>query len=153
MTNNNYHDNNRDLKVMSGEQAQSSVELALMESQSALEVKLKHLRDAYEQGFIDEIAYSAKRLEIEGLMQAFNQCADTEEKLIKLQHLLDAGILAQGEFEMKRSELIHESSHSEMEVQISKLNAALACGILTQEEYEIQKLAIKQKSELSNQIK
>lgn len=142
-----------DHKVMFGEKAKSSVEVAFNESQSALEVKLKHLRDAYDQGFIDEIAYNTKRLEIEGLMRASNQSADTEEKLMKLKNLLDAGILTQGEFEMKKAELIRESSHSEVEVQISKLNAALASGILTQEEYESKKLAIKQKSELSSKIK
>ncbi|BAY25948.1 hypothetical protein NIES2100_57580 [Calothrix sp. NIES-2100] len=142
-----------DQKVMFGEKPKSAQEVAVMQSQSSLEEKLKQLRDAYDQGFIDEIAYNAKKLEIEGQMRASKQSAGTEEKLMKLKSLLDAGILSQGEFEMKKAELIRESSNSELEVQISKLNAALASGILSQEEYEMKKSAIKQQSELAAKIK
>jgi hypothetical protein len=142
-----------DQKIMFGEKPKSPQEVAAIQSQNSLEEKLKQLRDAYDQGFIDEIAYNAKKLEIEGQMRASKQNAGTEEKLIKLKSLLDAGILSQGEFEMKKAELMRESSNSELEAQISKLNAALAAGILSQEEYESKKLAIEKQSELAGKIK
>ena len=142
-----------DQKVMFGEKPKSAQELAVMQSQNSSEEKLKQLRDAYEQGFIDEIAYNAKKLEIEGQMRTSTQNAGTEEKLTKLKSLLDAGILSRGEFEMKKAELMRESSNSELEAQISKLNAALAAGILSQEEYESKKSAIENQSELAGKIK
>lgn len=142
-----------DQKIMFGEKPKSAQELAVIQSQSTLEEKLKQLRDAYDQGFIDEIAFNAKKLEIEGQMRNAKQSAGTEEKLMKLKSLLDAGILSQGEFEMKKAELIRESSNSELDAQISKLNAALAAGILNQEEYERKKAAIEIQSELAAKIK
>ncbi|MFQ4146323.1 SHOCT domain-containing protein [Chlorogloeopsis sp. ULAP02] len=142
-----------DQKVMFGEKAKSTQELVVMKTQSTLEEKLKQLKDAYEQGFIDEVAYNTKKLEMEAQMQASKQNANTEEKLIKLKGLLDAGILSQGEFEMKKAELMRESSNSELDAQISKLNAAVAAGVLTQEEYESKKAAIEKQSELAAKIK
>jgi hypothetical protein len=142
-----------DQKVMFGEKPKSPQQLAVIRSQSSLEEKLKHLRDAYDQGFIDEIAYNTKKLEIEGHTRTSKQSAETEEKLMKLKSLLDAGILSQGEFEMKKAEFIRESSNSELEPQISKLNAALAAGILSQEEYESKKASIEKQSELATKIK
>lgn len=142
-----------DQKVMFGEKAKSGQELVVIKTQSTLEDKLKQLRDAYDQGFIDEVAYNAKKLEIENKMRATQQDAKTEEKLMKLKSLLDAGILNQGEFEMKKAELMRESSNTELDAQISKLNAALAAGILTQEEYESKKGLIHRESELAGKIK
>jgi hypothetical protein len=142
-----------DSKVMFGEKAKSAQELAVIKSQNTLEEKLKQLRDAYDQGFIDEIAYNAKKLELESQMRNSKQNAETEEKLMKLKGLLDAGILSQGEFEMKKAELMRESSSSETEAQISKLNAALAAGVLTQEEYDSKKAIIEKQSELTGKIK
>lgn len=141
-----------DQKVMFGEKPKSAQELAVIQSQSSLEEKLKQLRDAYDQGFIDEIAYNAKKLEIEGQMRTSKQNAGMEEKLMKLKSLLDAGILSQGEFEMKKAELMRESSNSELDAQISKLNAALAAGILSQEEYESKKSVIEKQSELAGRL-
>jgi hypothetical protein len=142
-----------DQKIMFGEKAKSVQEMAVMQSQEALQSKLTQLKDAYEQGFIDEIAYNAKKLEIEGQIRASKQSADIEEKLMKLKNLLDAGILSQGEFEMKKAELMRESSNSELEAQISKLNAALAAGILSQDEYDTKRAAIEKQSELTGKIK
>ena len=142
-----------DSKVMFGEKAKSAQELAVIKSQNTSEEKLTQLRDAYEQGFIDEIAYNAKKLEIESQRRTSKQDAKTEDKLMKLKELLDAGILSQGEFEIKKAELIRESSNSEIESQVSKLNAALAAGILTQEEYETKKAVIEKQSELAGKIK
>jgi|GEM_PF-707313 len=142
-----------DQKVMFGEKPKSAQELAVIQSHTNLTVKLKQLKDAYDQGFIDEIAYNAKKLEIEAQMRTSKQNAGTEEKLMKLKSLLDAGILSQGEFEMKKAELMREPSNSELEAQISKLNAALAAGILTQDEYESKKSAIEKQSELGGKIK
>jgi hypothetical protein len=142
-----------DQKVMFGEKPKSAQEVASLQSQNDLEAKLKQLRDAYDQGFIDEIAYNAKKLEIEGKMRASKQSSGVEEKLMKLKSLLDTGILTQGEFEMKKVELMRDSSNSESEAQISKLNAALAAGILSQEEYESKKSAIENQSELVGKIK
>ncbi|WGV25174.1 SHOCT domain-containing protein [Halotia branconii] len=142
-----------DQKVMFGEKPKSPQQLAVMQSHSSLEEKLKQLKDAYDQGFIDEIAYNAKKLEIEGQMRASKQGAEIEEKLMKLKSLLDAGILSKGEFEMKKAELMRESSNSELETQISKLNAALAAGILSQEEYESKKATIEKQSDLVTKIK
>lgn len=112
-----------DQKVMFGEKAKSVQELVVLKTQNTLEEKLKQLRDAYDQGFIDEIAYNAKKLEIEGQVRVTQQNAGTEEKLMKLKSLLNAGILSQGEFEMKKAELMREPSNSELDAQISKLNA------------------------------
>lgn len=142
-----------DQKVIFGEQAKSTQELSVIQSQNALEGKLKQLREAYEQGFIDEIAYNAKKLEFEGQMRSSKQNTEVEDKLTKLKSLLDAGILSQGEFEMKKAELMRESSSSELDAQISKLNAALAAGILTQEEYDAKKSIIEKQSELAGKIK
>ncbi|MBD2326831.1 SHOCT domain-containing protein [Alkalinema sp. FACHB-956] len=142
-----------DQKVMFGEKSKSVQELAVLKAQSSAEEKLKQLSDAYSQGFIDEIAYNAKKLELEGQMRSTQQDAKTEEKLMKLKSLLDAGILSQGEFEMKKSELMRESSSSELNAQVSKLNAAFAAGILTQEEYESKKSAIEKEAELTSRIK
>jgi hypothetical protein len=140
-------------KVMFGEKAKSPQDLNVIQFQNTLEEKIKQLKDAYNQGFIDEVAYNAKKLEIEGQMRTSHQDAETEEKLMKLKSLLDAGILSQGEFEMKKSELMRNSSNSEMEAQISKLNAALAAGILTQEEYENKKTLIEKQTEIASKIK
>lgn len=142
-----------DQKVMFGEKAKSAQEMATLKAQGSLEEKLKQLRDAYDQGFLNEVAYNAKKLELEGQMRATQQNAETEEKLMKLKSLLDAGILNQGEFELKKAELMRESSNSELDAQISKLNAALAAGILTQEEYEVKKASIERESELTGRIK
>lgn len=142
-----------DQKVMFGEKAKSAQELTVIQSQNTLEDKLKQLRDAHNQGFIDEIAYNAKKLEIEAQMRSSKQGADVEEKLMKIKALLDAGILSQGEFEMKKAELVRNSSNSELEAQISKLNAALAAGILSQDEYNTKKSVIEKQSNLSGKIK
>jgi len=142
-----------DQKVMFGEKAKSAQELSTLKAQDSLEGKLKQLRDAYDQGFLNETAYNAKKLELEGQMRATNQDAETEGKLMKLKNLLDAGILSQGEFEMKKAELMRESSNSELDAQISKLNAALAADILTQEEYEIKKAVMAREYELAGKIK
>ncbi|MEH2323119.1 MAG: SHOCT domain-containing protein [Nostoc sp.] len=142
-----------DQKVMFGEKAKSVQELVVVKTKNTLEEKLKQLRNAYDQGFIDEVAYNAKKLEIEGQMRVTYQNAETEGKLIKLKSLLDAGILTQGEFEMKKAEFMREPSNSELDVQISKLNAALAAAIITQEEYESKKATIQRESELGGKIK
>ncbi|MEH2052247.1 SHOCT domain-containing protein [Nostoc sp.] len=142
-----------DQKIMFGEKAKSVQELVVLKTQNTLEDKLKQLRDAYDQGFIDEIAYNAKKLEIEGQVRVTQHNAGTEEKLMKLKSLLNAGILSQGEFEMKKAEFMRESSNSELDAQISKLNAALAAEILTQEEYESKKAAIQRESLLVGKIK
>jgi Short C-terminal domain len=142
-----------DQKVMFGEKAKSAQELNVIQSKNTLEEKLKQLGDAYDRGFIDEIAYNAKKLELEGQMRNSKLGADVEEKLIKLKALLDAGILSQGEFEMKKAELMRDSHNLELETQISKLNAALAAGILTQEEYDTKKLAIEKQSEVAGKLK
>ncbi|WP_298912737.1 SHOCT domain-containing protein [uncultured Nostoc sp.] len=142
-----------DQKVMFGEKAKSVQELVVLKTQNTLEEKLKQLKDAYDQGFIDEIAYNAKKLEIEGQVRVTQQNAGAEEKLEKLKSLVDAGILSQSEFEMKKAELMREPSNSELDAQISKLNAALAARILTQEEYESKKAAIQRESELAGKIK
>jgi Short C-terminal domain len=64
-------------------------------------------------------------LELEGQMRNSKLGADVEEKLIKLKALLDAGILTQGEFEMKKAELMRDSHNSELETQISIGNSNL----------------------------
>jgi Short C-terminal domain len=125
----------------------------VIKSQNTLEEKLKQLSDAHNQGFIDEIAYNAKKLEIEAQVRSSKQGAEVEEKLMKIKSLLDAGILSQGEFEMKKAELMREPSNSELEAQISKLNAALAAGILSQDEYSTKKSAIEKQSEFTGKIK
>lgn len=140
-------------KIIFGDKAKSAQELAVIETTSTCENKLQQLKNAYNDGFIDEIAYNAKKLEIEGRMQNSKQDIKTEEKLAKLKAFLDVGILTQGEFEMKKAELIRDSSNSELDAQISKLNAALAAGVLTQEEYNNKKSAIEEKSKLASRIK
>jgi Short C-terminal domain len=140
-------------KVMFGEKAKSDRELNVIQSNNTLEEKLKLLVDAYSQGFIDEVAYNAKKLELEGQMRNSKQGAEVEEKLMKIKSLLDAGILTQGEFEMKKAELMREPSNSELESQISKLNAAFAAGILSQDEYDTKKLAIEKQSEFAGKLK
>lgn len=142
-----------DQKVMFGEKAKSVQELAIIETKTTSENKLKQLKNAYDDGFIDEIAYNAKKLEIEGQIQNTKQDIKTEEKLAKLKALLDSGILSQGEFEMKKAELIRDSSNSELDTQVSKLNAALAAGVLTQEEYNNKKATIEEESKLASKIK
>jgi hypothetical protein len=142
-----------DQKVMFGEKPKSAQELAVAQSQKKSEEKLNQLREAYEQGFLDEIAYNKKKLEIEGQVRNSKQNAGTDEKLMKLKSLLDAGILTQGEFEMKKAELIRDSSSSDLDAQTSKLNAALAAGVLTQEEYESKKLLLQKQSEFGGKIK
>lgn len=142
-----------DQKIMFGEKAKSAQELSAIQTYDTLAGKLKQLKDAYDQGFIDEIAYNTKKLEIEGQIRASKQSSDVEERLKKLKNLLDSGILTQGEFEMKKSELMRESSNLELESQVSKLNAALSAGILSQEEYNSKKSAIEKQFELAGRIK
>jgi hypothetical protein len=142
-----------DQKIMFGEKAKSVQELTVIQSNNTLEEKLKLLMDAHNQGFIDEITYNTKKLEIEGQMRNFKQGAEVEEKITKIKSLLDAGILTQGEFEMKKAELMREPSNSELESQISKLNAAFAAGILSEDEYNNKKSAIEKQSELTGKIK
>ncbi|MDX2242548.1 MAG: SHOCT domain-containing protein [Leptolyngbyaceae cyanobacterium bins.302] len=140
-------------KVLFGEKAKSTSEMAALNAQNALNDKFKQLQIAFDQGLIDEVAYNAKKLEIEGQVRATKQDAVVEEKLMKLKNLLDSGILSQTEFEMKKAELMRESSSTELDAQISKLNAALAAGILTQEEYEQKKKILEKESTASSRLR
>jgi Short C-terminal domain len=142
-----------DQKVMFGEKAKSVTEIVTLKAKSSLQEKLQQLRDAYEQGFIDEVAYNTKRLGLEGNMRSTQQDAQIEDKLLKLKSLLDSGILSQGEFEMKKAELLRSSSTSELDAQISRLNAALNAGILTQDEYEIKKAAVEQGAAVAGKMR
>ncbi|MBD2246046.1 hypothetical protein [Nostoc sp. FACHB-888] len=51
-----------DQKVMFGEKAKSLQELVVVKTKNTLEEKIKQLKNAYDQGFIDEVAYNAKKL-------------------------------------------------------------------------------------------
>lgn len=142
-----------DQRVIFGEKTKSEQEIAISMTQDSAKEKLKQLKDAFDQGFIDEVAYNAKKIEIEGQSNAQKQEAELNEKLLKLRKALDAGILNQTEFEMKKAELTRESSHSEAEDKISRLKAALAAGILTQEEFEKKAVEIEKGFALSDKIK
>jgi hypothetical protein len=142
-----------DQKVMFGAKAKKAHEIVTSKAKNSLEVNLKQLKDAHEQGFIDEFAYNAKKIELEGQMKSSTQDAQIEDKLIKLKSLLEAGILNQGEFEMKKAELLRSSSSSELDTQLSRLNAALASGVLTQEEYDAKRVKVEKEFELTGKMR
>ncbi len=91
--------------------------------------KLKQLQDAYDQGFIDEVAYQAKKKEIEHKAQDQLKNNELNDKLLKLKNALDSGILSSEEYEKKKAELISQSSHAELDNKLSQLRGALASAI------------------------
>ncbi len=140
-------------KVIFGEKVKSEQEITVLKSQESVKEKLRQLKEAFDQGFIDEVAYNAKKIEIEGQGNAQKQEAELNEKLVKLKKALDAGVLNQTEFEMKKAELTRESSHSEVDDKLSRLKAALAAGILTQDEFQAKAAEIEKEFAFSAKLK
>ncbi len=140
-------------KVIFGEKMKSQQEIAVLKVQESIEQKLKQLQEAFEQGFIDEVAYNAKKIELEN--KALDRKKDTElnEKLSKLKNALDAGVLTSTEYEIKKAELMAQSSNVELESKLSQLKAALAAGILTQEEFDRKASEIQQQLGFSEKLK
>jgi hypothetical protein len=142
-----------DQKVMFGDKAKSEHEITTLQAQEAAQEKLKQLKDAFDQGFIDEVAYNAKKLEIEAQVNAQKKETELNEKILKLKKALDAGILSQTEFELKKAELTRETSHSETDGKISRLKAALAAGILSQDEFDKKVADIEKEFAMSDKLK
>ena len=123
-------------KIIFGEKAKSHTEIVTLKAQESVEDKLKKLQDVFEQGFIDEVAYHAKRRDLENQKLDQKNNHQLNEKLTKLKSALDAGILSQTEYETKKAELVAQSSNAELDSKLSQLKAALATGIITQEEFD-----------------
>jgi Short C-terminal domain len=123
-------------KIIFGEKAKSQTEIVALKTQESVEDKLKKLQDVFEQGLIDEVAYHAKRRDLENQKLDQKNNHQLNEKLMKLKSALDAGILSQTEYETKKTELVAQSSNAELDSKLSQLKAALATGIITQEEFE-----------------
>lgn len=139
--------------VIFGEKVKSEQEIAVLKTQESVAEKLRQLKEAFDQGFIDEVSYNAKKIEIESQGNVQKKESELNEKLLKLKNALDAGILNQTEFDMKKAELTRESSHSETEDKISRLKAALAAGILTQDEFDIKAAEIEKEFTFSDKLK
>lgn len=136
-----------DHQITFGEKPKSVQELSVQQSQEVSEVKLRQLKEAYDQKLIDERTYTTKKLEIEQQMISDKQRADLETKLQKLKGLFEEGILSQAEYEAKKAELM-PAADLEKESKFAKLEAAFNAGILSQEEFEAKKIALEKQAKL-----
>lgn len=98
--------------------------------------KLRQLREAYQNGYINEAAYDAKKLALESQTQTPSHSSSAQ--IAKLRELLNAGILNQDEFAAKKQEL-ERGQNLDSTSPATKLSAALAAGVITREEYEFKK--------------
>lgn len=135
-----------DQKVMFATKVQSVDEIAG-------EQKLQQLKEEFDQGFIDEAAYLAKKQEIENQSVDQKKNAELNEKLVKLKNALDAGILTQEEYETKKAELMGQTSNTELDNKLAQLRTALAAGILTQAEFDMKSAAIQQEVAFAEKLK
>ena len=125
-------------RIQYGAKAKTTHEQQVANSQTALNDKLRQLREAYDNGFITESAYNAKKLGLESQSHASMELSAAQTQMAKLQELLDAGILSSDEFEAKKRE-VEQGFHLERETSTAKLSAALTAGVITQQEYDIKK--------------
>ena len=128
-------------RIQYGVKAKGSHEQQIANSQQVLHEKLRQLREAYDNGFISEAAYNAKKLGLESQTAAQAELATAQAQMNKLQELFDNGILSPEEFEAKKGE-VERGYHLERESETAKLGSALAAGILTQQEYDAKKAEI-----------
>ncbi|MCT7953958.1 SHOCT domain-containing protein [Laspinema palackyanum] len=142
-----------DEQIIFKAKVKSERELTLLKEQESMQDKLKQLQDAFDQGFIDEVAYQAKKQEIEHKAQDNLKNTELNEKLIKLKNALDSGILSSEEYENKKAELISQSSHAELDNKLSQIRAALASGILNQEEFDIKASQIQKEIAFAEKLK
>jgi len=131
----------------------SEREVTILKEKESIQEKLKQLKDAFDQGFIDEVAYQAKKIEIENKDQDTQKNSELNEKLLKLRKTLEAGILSQDEYENKKAELMAQSSHAELDSKLSQLRAALASGILSQEEFDRKAAQIQKEINFAEKLK
>ncbi|MEP6579705.1 DUF4352 domain-containing protein [Microcoleus vaginatus GB2-A3] len=108
-----------------------------MKAEEFVEEKLKQLKGAF-QGFIDEAAYQAKKVEIQNQSNETKKSAELNEKLLKLKNALDTGILTQTEYETKKAEWIAQSSHAELDTKARLEQQALEREIREREQKERQ---------------
>jgi len=131
----------------------SAQEIAVLKEQESMQDKLKQLQDAFDQGFIDEVAYQAKKKEIEHKAQDHLKNNELNDKLIKLKNARDSGILSLEEYEKKKADLISQSSHAELDNKLSQLRGALASGILNQEEFDVKAAQIQKEIAFAEKLK
>jgi hypothetical protein len=131
----------------------SEREVTILKEKESIQEKLKQLKDAFDQGFIDEVAYQAKKIEIENKDQDTQKNSELNEKLLKLRKTLETGILSQDEYENKKAELMAQSSHAELDSKLSQLRAALASGILSQEEFDRKAAQIQKEINFAEKLK
>lgn len=139
-------------RIQFGIKAKTTHEQEISHSQEQLNQKLRQLREAYDNGFITETAYNAKKLGLETQMHASVELSAAQEQMNKLQELLDAGILSPEEFDAKKLE-IERGFPLERETSTAKLSAALTAGVITQEEYDIKKAEIDKQLARTSRIK
>ena len=80
----------------------SAQEIAVLKEQESMQDKLKQLQDDYDLGFIDEVAYQAKKKEIEHKAQDHLKNNELNDKLLKLKNALDLGFEVQRNMRRKK---------------------------------------------------
>ncbi|MGA9382270.1 MAG: SHOCT domain-containing protein [Phormidium sp.] len=140
-------------KTTFGAKIKSEREMEVLKAEESVSDKLKQLKEAFDQGFIDEVAYNAKKAEIENKAVDQNKNAELNEKLLKLKKALDAGVLTQDEYEKKKAELMALSSNAELDSKLAQLKAALGTGILSQEEFDKKAASIQKEIAFSEKLK
>ena len=126
-----------DQKTIFGSRVKSEREITVVKAEEFVEEKLKQLKGAF-QGFIDEAAYQAKKVEIQNQSNETKKSAELNEKLLKLKNALDTGILTQTEYETKKAEWIAQSSHAELDTKARLEQQALEREIREREQKERQ---------------
>ncbi len=126
-----------DQKTIFGERVKSEREITVLKAEEFVDEKLKQLKGAF-QGFIDEVAYQAKKVEIQNQSNETKKSAELNEKLLKLKNALDTGILTQTEYETKKAEWIAQSSHAELDTKARLEQQALEREIREREQKERQ---------------
>jgi len=142
-----------DQKTIFGAKVKSEREMAVFKAGESVGEKLKNLKEAFDQGFIDEVAYQAKKTEIENQTTDQKKNAELNEKLLKLKNTLNAGILTQAEYETKKAELMAQSSNAELDGKLTQLRSALAAGILSQEEFDKKAAEIQKETAFAEKLK
>jgi len=142
-----------DQKVMFGTKVKSAREVAVIKAEQSVEQKLQQLKEAFDQGFIDEVAYLAKKQQIENQSGDQKKNAELNEKLQKLKNALEAGVLTQDEYETKKAELMAQTSNTELDNKLAQLRTALAAGILSQAEFDMKAAAIQKELAFAEKLK
>jgi len=140
-------------KVIFGEKVKSEKEVTTLKVSESIEQKLKALKEAFDQGFIDDVTYQAKKAAIENQGIDHKKNAELDARLAKLKSAFDSGILTQSEYKDKKAELLAQSSNAELDNKLAQLKTALSSGILTQAEFEIKAAEIHGKTKFSEKLK